>query len=217
MSSPLFLHEEILLLALHDEKGTISHGGFYAYAIGGAILAELIVRRRVELIGPPKKRLVQLLDPKPIGEPLLDECLERVATAKRRGSPSTWVMRFAGARGLRKRMAERLCQRGILREQEKGVLLLFKRRVYPALDPKPEREIVQRLESAIFGDAPVDARTVVLLSLANSAKVLPIVFGKKAIKGRRDRIESLVSEETLGKAVKDAIETAVATMVIVTT
>ena len=41
----LFLHEEILLLALRDEEGTIA-GAMYQYAIGGALLAELLLQTR---------------------------------------------------------------------------------------------------------------------------------------------------------------------------
>ena len=39
--SSLFLHEEILLLALKDEEGTIASGTWYQQAIAGAILATL--------------------------------------------------------------------------------------------------------------------------------------------------------------------------------
>lgn len=213
----LFLHEEILLLALHDEKGTIGMGSTYAFAVGGALLAELFVRRRIEMTGTGKKRYVQLLDPTPVGERLLDESLSRIAAAKRRGTLATWVSRFAGSRQLRNRLADGLCRRGILRAEEKDVLLFFKRRTYPALDPEPEHELVQRLWDAIFTDADADARTIVLLSLANSARLLPMAFDKNALKARRERIEALVAQEELGGAVKGAIEAAqVAMMVAVT-
>lgn len=213
----LFLHEEILLLALRDEKGTIDFGSQYALAVGGALLAELLVRRRVGLISAGKKRFVQLLDATPVGEPLLDEAVRRVAEARRRGTVSAWVSRFGGMRGLRDRLAARLCQRGILRAEEKDVLLFFKRRSYPAVNPEPERDVVQRLHDAIFTDGAVEARTVVLLSLADSARLLPIVFAKDALKARRDRIATLVKQEELGDAVRSAIEAAETTMIIITT
>jgi len=217
LHSSLFLHEEILLLALHDEKGTIDIGSTYAYAVGGALLAELIVRRRIETTGTGKKRYIQLLDPKPIGEVLLDESLSRIAEARRRGTPATWIARFAGSRKLRQRLADGLCRRGILRSEQKEVLLFFKRRTYPALNREPEREIVRRLGDAIFTEADVDARTVVLLSLANSARLLPMVFDGRALKSRHDRIEALVAGEELGSAVKGAIEAAQVAMLIATT
>jgi hypothetical protein len=213
----LFLHEEILLLALRDEKGTIDTGSVYAYAVGGAVLAELLVRRRVELVANGRKRLVQAIDTKPVGDPLLDECLRRIGDARRRGTATTWVSRFAGTRGLRDRLADGLCRRGILRAEEKEVLLFFKRKTYPAVNPEPEREVVQRLEAAIFTESDVDARTIVLLSLANAARLLPMAFEKRALKERRDRIKALVEQESLGNAVKSAIEAAEAAMVLIAT
>lgn len=213
----LFLHEEILLLALHDEKGTIGMGSTYAFAVGGALLAELFVHRRIEITGTGKQRYVQLLDPTPIGEHLLDESLSRIAAARRRGTLATWVSRFAGSRHLRDRLADGLCRRGILRAEEKDVLLFFKRRTYPALDPEPEHELVQRLWEAIFTDADVDARTIVLLSLASRARLLSMAFDKSSLKARRERIEALVEQEELGDAVKAAIEAAQVAMMLATT
>ena len=43
----LFLHQEILLLALRDERGTIESGTMYQYAVGGAILSELLLANRI--------------------------------------------------------------------------------------------------------------------------------------------------------------------------
>ena len=42
----LYLHEEILLLALKDEKGTFVAAS-YEMALGGAILAELLLQKRI--------------------------------------------------------------------------------------------------------------------------------------------------------------------------
>ena len=52
-------------------------------------------------------------------------------------------------------------------------LLLFTRKIYPEINPIPEREIINRLQNTIFTDTEdFDARTGVLLSLANNANIL---------------------------------------------
>lgn len=214
--SGLFLHEEILLLALRDNKGTVDVGSMHAYSIAGAMLAELTVRRRIELVGPEKKRMVQVVDRSLVGEPLLDEALERIAGAKRRGSVPTWVSRLAGTRKMTHRLAQGLCRRGILRAEEKDVLIVFKRKTYPELDPKAEREIVQRLREAIFEGREPDARTVVLLSLAHGTGLLKMVFEKKALKAQKKRIEGLIEGEVLGKAVKAVVEAAQVAIAVAT-
>ena len=46
----LYLHEEVLLLALRDKKGTIDHrAGQFLNVIAGGILAELLIAGKIEL------------------------------------------------------------------------------------------------------------------------------------------------------------------------
>ena len=90
----LYLHEEVMLLALRDEEGTIATGAWYQQAIAGAALAELLLSGRVEA-EETKRKLVDLVDSTPFGDPILDECLEKMRTAKRRASLRTWVSRFS--------------------------------------------------------------------------------------------------------------------------
>ncbi len=207
MQNTLFLHEEILLLALRDEEGTIASGTMYQYAIGAALLAELLLSKRIEVEQSGKRKLVNLISTSPLGEPLIDECLEKVSSAKRRAVLQTWVSRFAGIKNLKHRVAQQLCKRGILRADEDKVLLLFTRKIYPEVNPGPERELIRRLEHAIFTDTrDIDPRTVVLLSLANSTGLLNVVFDKKKLKGRKARIKQIVDGEITGKAATEAIQ-----------
>jgi Golgi phosphoprotein 3 len=207
MQNTLFLHEEILLLALRDEEGTIASGTMYQYAIGAALLAELLLSKRIEVEQSGKKKLVNLISPSPLSEPLIDECLEKVGSAKRRAVLQTWVSRFAGVKNLKHRVAQQLCRRGILRAEEDKVLLIFTRKIYPEVNPEPEAELIERLRHAIFTDAgDVDPRTVVLLSLANSTGLLKVVFDKKKLKGRKARIKQIVNGEITGKAATEAIQ-----------
>jgi Golgi phosphoprotein 3 len=207
MQSALFLYEEILLLALRDEEGTIVSGTMYQYAIGAAILAELLLSKRIEIEQSGRRKLVNLVSATPLGDPLLDECLERIAHAKRRAALQTWVSRFAGTKNLKNRVAQQLCRRGILRADEDKVLLIFTRKIYPEINPEPERELIERLRHAVLTDADeIDCRTIVLLSLANSTGLLKIAFNKKELKDRKVRIKQIVNGEITGKAATEAIQ-----------
>ena len=207
IQTSLFLHEEVMLLALRDEEGTIASGTMYQYAIGAAILAELLLNQRIALDESRKKKLVNLISSQPLGEPLINQCLEKISNAKRRASLQTWVSRFAGVKNLKHRVALQLCERGILRAAEDTILLLFTRKIYPEVNPEPERRLIERLKQAIFTDSrDVDPRTVVLVSLANSTGLLKVVFDKKELKGRKARIKEISDGEITGKAAKEAIE-----------
>ncbi len=203
----LFLHEAIMLLALRDEEGTIASGTMYQYAIGAAVLAELLLNERVAVEASRRRKLVNLLSTTPLGDPLIDECLEKIGRAKRRAALQTWVSRFAGVKNLKHRVAQRLCERGILRASEDKILLLFTRKIYPEINAEPERELIERLRQAIFTDIEdIDSRTMILISLAKSAGLLKVVFDKKELKSRKARLERVTKGEITGKAAAEAIQ-----------
>lgn len=202
----LSLPEETLLLALHDKKGTTGIESMYSYAVGGAVLSELLMSSRVEL-DSSKKKLVHVTSRKSLGDPLLDECLGKIHDSKKPRSAETWVSSFANVKDLKHRLAARLCDRGILKADRDKVLLLFSRRIYPEIDPRPESELVERLRHAIFSESDdLEPRTVVLIALANATGLLNMVFDKRDLKARKSRIERIVSGDIAAQATQEAIE-----------
>jgi hypothetical protein len=206
---PLWLHEEILLLALRDKEGTFASGGWHRHALGGAILAELLLAQRIRQNPADRKKRVEALSPKPLGEPFLDEGLERIRAARRPASLATWVERFAGWKELPHRIAKRLCERGILRADQRKILLLFRQRIYPEVKPEPERRLIDRLNRALFASGTdVEARTVALVSLAYPAGLLRSAFDKRALKRQRALLEMFLEREPAGRALREAIRNA---------
>ncbi|MHC5211450.1 MAG: GOLPH3/VPS74 family protein [Planctomycetota bacterium] len=208
---PLWLYEELLLLALNDEKGTPVFGVQAEFAVGGALLAELLMAERVRLDGTGRKARLQLADHRPLGDELLDECLAKVRDAKRSANLQTWVTRFARLPRLRRRASEGLVRRYILRRQEGRVLLFFPHTTFPERDPGPERELVSRLKRAItHGTSRVDPRSAVLISLASKTGLLRQVFRSKEeraqLKRCKSRIAAIVAGEATGRAAKQAID-----------
>lgn len=204
----LFLHEEVLLLALRDREGTNESGVWLDKALGGAILAELLLSGRLEVERDKKKRFARVVNPDPLGDPVLDECLQRVVAAKKRQQLQTWVTRFANMKGLKRRVARGLCRMGVLREDEGTVLKIFRRIIYPEVDPGPERRIVARLEEAVFGDGPIDPRTMVLVAIAQAGNLLKVHFDKKRLKTRKQRLKDVVAGEAAGSATAQAVAAA---------
>ena len=212
----LFLYEEIMLLALRDEKGTIATG-FPEHVVAGAILAELLLDNRIT-IEDTRKQLVNIINQRPVGDPVIDECIEKMATAKRRASLKAWVQKLADVKDLRHKVARQLCDRGILRAEEDKVLLLFKRRIYPEIDPAPEKKIIKRLRTAIFTDHHrLDPRTVVLVSLASGSDLLRQAFGRKELKTRKKRIEQIANGDMTGQATKEVIAACQTALIIAAT
>jgi hypothetical protein len=86
-------------------------------------------------------------------------------------------------------------------------LWLFERQVYPEINPKPEQELRQAMRDAVLNDSDeVQPKVAIAVALANSAKLLPQVFSKQELKGRRQRIKQLENGELVSKAAKEAVQ-----------
>lgn len=202
-SMPLPIYQEILLLALRDKRGT-PLGLWTTQAIAGGVVGDLVLSDRIALEG--KRSLVTLVDAVPMRDPVLDEHLLRIAESRRRASAPAWIMRWAKQK-LYHAAASQLCEKGVLRESSERVMLLFSRSVYPEVDPKPERAIIERMRRAIFSDdAKIDARTSVLIALASATDLLGANFPKKELRARRKRIEAIRKADAVGKAAKSAVD-----------
>jgi len=211
----LRLHQEVVLLALKDEKGTPA-ASMYRFALAGAVLTELFMEDRVGLEERKRgKPLVMLQSGTQIGDPVLDDALLQIQNARRRANTVTWVQRWAKGQLLHE-TARRLARQGVLRVEEKRVLLLFNRTVYPEMDPGPERRLIERMRAAIFGDAEVDARTAAIVALSHAAGLLNPVFGRKELKARKKRIAALTEDDAVADATRAAIQAAQAAVVAAT-
>ena len=190
----LTLPEQLLLVALRDEEGTIeSKASAYGMALGGAILAELTLAGRIS-IADDKKALVDLVDESPLDDAVLNRSLELVAQAKRRGRAASWVSKFAQQKGLRHHIAQSLCEKGVLRSETGKVMGIFKRRLYPTVDHGPEQQLLGRLRDAIHGNSErVDSRLCVLVALLHQTKMLKVYFDSRELKQRKERLDRLAS------------------------
>ena len=198
----LHLHEQLLLLVLRDHKGTVDYrAGFYNLAMGGAILAELALAGVIR-IEESKKAFVEAMPgtDRPRDE-IMAEALERVRNARRRRRASAWVSTFGNLKRLRHRTALGLSRRGILRTKESQILLVFTRKLYPTIDPGPERKLLARLREAVMGEGEIEAGLGVVLSLAHATGSLRIHFERKELKARKARLKAISAGEHFGSAV----------------
>ncbi|GAB4178705.1 MAG: hypothetical protein Kow00108_14550 [Calditrichia bacterium] len=212
---PITLPEAILLMALKDQEGTVAAGSMLQFALAGAILAELLLNKNITIEEKRRSKPVTFVNDSRVSDVLLRECLEKIRSAKRKASLKTWVTRFSGIKQLKHRVAQTLCNKGILRADEQTILLIFKRKIYPELNPEPERMLIAKLREAIFTDVgDIEPEIMVLISLANGTGILKSVFGRKELKSRKKRLEQIINGELTGKAAKEAIDAMVAVVMM---
>lgn len=215
MNTKYFIYQQLLLLLLKDEEGTLFSGVFYQQALAGAFMADLLLSKHVEIEEKGRSKRLKLISSTPTGDDLLDECLQKLQKARRPASLQTWISRFASLKNMKHRAAESLCRIGILSMKEDTILLLFKRKVYPEINPVPEKEIMDRLHQTIFTDkVDIEPETIILLAICKSANVLGKIFDRKEIRSRKKRIDQIVNGDLIGHATQEVIQSVQAAIAV---
>ncbi|HVS12812.1 MAG TPA: GPP34 family phosphoprotein [Thermoanaerobaculia bacterium] len=201
----LRLHEQMLLLALRDERGTADRkAGMWRLAFGGGLLAELALEDRIE-IEPGKKAIVRVRDRAPLGDPVLDAALARIADAPRPLGAARWVGKLPTL-ALWRESAAGLCRRGVLQRTEGRVLFLFTRTRFPTVDSGPERALHEAIRATVdHDDSPVDQRLASLIGIAHAAGTLWVLYGRKELKARKARLEEIARADRAADATRAAV------------
>jgi Golgi phosphoprotein 3 (GPP34) len=110
----LNLPEELLLLNYYEEKPLLLRAPL-SLSLVGAVLAELLIQKRIKRTGPNLRRKDSLLT----GDPILDEALTVMAGSEESHTAKYWVDRLhLLLRRLQPRLAEQLASKGVLTRTE---------------------------------------------------------------------------------------------------
>ena len=204
---------EDLLMLLHDpETGRpLVHRSKVDLALGGAVLAELIERQRIELTEPhrvTKNRTVIVVDPAPTGDDALDEALQRIAA---RPSTRSHVVVSRISKGVRGRLLDRLAGRGLLRSQDSRFAGVFPTRAWPAVDSAHTEELKRDLHQVLHGKRPPTRHEAAIISLLHAVGRTAKVLGGGAGLDRRElkrRAKAVAERDAAGEAVRQALHAA---------
>lgn len=197
----LNLAEELLLLALEDERGVVhaSASESLDFGLAGAILLSLAVRGKVDL---RDDRMV-VSDSSPTGDEVLDDALEKIRDSRPR-KPNQWVWRL-GRSGLKDQLLGRLVEAGVLRREEHKVLWFIPADRYPSGNTGTEREIRRRVRAAALGDETPGARVAALLSLIKACSLVDEIFSPENSARAYQRLEEISEGELIGRVVSDTV------------
>jgi hypothetical protein len=207
----MLIAEDLLLLLTDDDTGSLTGSGDQVdVALGGALLVELTLARRVDVAGPGERvregRLV-VRDAGPTGDPLLDEAL--AAVGRKEGKKPQGIVAALG-KGTRARLYERLVEAGILRVEKGRVLGIFPRHRWPAENAGEESAVRAGLATSLRTGETTDARVGALVSLLLALKVLHKVVDPESVGLTRRQMNAtakrIAEGDWAGKAVRSAID-----------
>ncbi len=214
----LNLMEELLLLALDDEKGKIlfSSSTELPYALRGAVLLELVIEKKINVID----KKVVLSDPTITGNPILNSALEIIKNKNKKKSIGYWISKLVyKMKSLRKDLFSGLMDKGIIEKEDGKILWLIPTKRYPTKNPIPENEVRKRIIDIVLYDKQPDDRSLMLISLVNSCNLIKEIFPKESRKEAKRKMKKIVKNETFGKEittqVNNEIMMAIAAQIII--
>jgi len=213
----LTLTDKLVLLALDDDKGTfISSTQGFCYALAASVLLELSLKHAIEI----KDKAVVLKSSLKLRDEVLDPCLKLIHESKKNRKIDSWINTISGKEAfIIKTISKRLICKGILRNEEKKFLWVFKSQNYPTSNPRPENELRKSLLNIIVNNQEAQPEEMMLISLVDACKLNEEAYGKEKAKKYEKRIKEVIEQSKNNslinaslKEIHDAIVTSIVLM-----
>ncbi|SDH25550.1 Golgi phosphoprotein 3 (GPP34) [Lentzea fradiae] len=195
----MMLPEDLMLLFVNGQTGKLRVDSISAdNSLAGALLIELVESGRVAF--EPGGKKLQVVDPTPLRNPLLQEALGRFDKPMK---PQRAVERLR--KKVRDTVAAELESRGAVRVEHRKVLGIFPARSYVVTDEARADEVRRVVGDVARGYRGADARTGSLITLLHAVKsVHKVVEGDKRDLNRRAK--DIAAGNWAGDAVRKAVE-----------
>jgi hypothetical protein len=183
------LGEDLVLLSIRPDNGTIATKSRLGYGLRGSELVRLAATGRVGITGD---RIV-VLDGQPTGDEQLDAALASLAGARRPPRPKTWVG-HPGSQIVNTYLA-RLAATGAIRP-ERGTVLAFVPVVrWRIADSARAADARARLDAIARATGPVDTAQAAFAGLASASGLGPVLYPGWANRQLRRRLERIAKGE----------------------
>ncbi len=195
----LTLVEEILLLLLDDEKGTLPPVPQLTlhFVLAGGVLMELAINNRIDC----HIDTLEIIDSKPLNNPILDPYLQRICNEPEHKDVKFWINAIADDGAAIVDLGfQRLVERGVLGESEKRFLWVMKTRSYPMIDGTVEREVKLRIMNILYSEEIPDQRDVVIFCLMDACDMFRTLLGPVELSRMRPRISDVSKLDLIGQA-----------------
>ena len=180
-----------LMLLLLLENGKLLGYGFPDLMVGGAYLADLVLRERVAAAGagePVKAGRLVVRSKAPTEDALLDAALQRLLDKPGR-TPNAAVQLVS--KGARLDVLRRLAADGIVSESRRKALGMFPVSSWPTVDGRPAANLKRELQRVVDGSARPDPEQAVLVSLLLTGGVLHKALPTNDRKSQKARAKQL--------------------------
>ena len=201
----LSLIDQLTLLSLDDDSGSfITDSLSYSYSLAGAILLELSLHNRIEII---LKNKVLVKDKINTGDSLLDEYLNLIVQSKKEKTVQDWIETIGQqADKVKQQTIDKLIKKNILTQKEEKILWVFTVHKYPAKNSEPEDSLKQRLNSIIENNEWPQLNEIMLLSLVDTCELHKEIFGKEKAEEYQKKMKTIIKNVQISAIMNQTVK-----------
>lgn len=172
----LTIYEELLLLSIHEAKGTFIHSvaDRVTLGIGGAVLAELALMGNIKL---SKNHRLKLIDDSKTDIDVLDEAIAALKESGKDRKFGYWINTFTKrAEKFRQKIIESLIQKGVFTQDDENIFWAIPSPLQPDLNASTKYLVNKRLRGIVLAQEELQSRDITLLTLIKACGLLNLVF-----------------------------------------
>ncbi len=208
LKHPLIIPEEFIITILNEQTGYFHQveGWTLNCATIGAVLAELSLKSRIDT----DEDTLFLLDSTKTGEPILDMCLEEIASHPDPQEPQYWIERLAvHSEEIIDITLKRLVKLEILTHHEGEFYTTSHCAWHAELQQYPKsdsvgKHIKSRVEEAIFTDIIPDPRDSLIIGILNACDIIKFMF--EIDEEHEKRIDLVCKMELINRVISTAVK-----------
>lgn len=201
--NPFSIPEIIILLALHEEKGSTKFVASFnlEFAIAGAILAEMKLKKIIEF---EAKKVILKKDN--ADDVVIAKAIEMIADKPNNKTIAYWIDKLSSKSNRFKKIClQKLCNEGIVKKVESKILGLIPIAYYPLRDPIKKRQIENTIGEYVMRQDLSDERINTILILLKAVGMIGYVLDKNQKCKIGTQLKEMVKNDLIAKEVKSAI------------
>ena len=202
----LNVNEQFFLLCLHEDKVVVlpnASSGF-SFWLGGGVLTDLALLGRISI---NENHRLNLASKEPIGNPLLDETLQKIQGTDGAKKIGYWMDDFDfKPKKVFAQLYGRLLDEGVLNQVDEDYVWVRSSIADIAQAASPKFCLKRQLRSVTLAQVEPDLQATALLGLVLASNKLDLVFFKDERKLARRRIDELLMSEAMRNPVAQYIQ-----------
>ncbi len=209
----LALYEDLFLIAVHEEKGTLPAWAAEKLPPGlaGAMLCELGLMGKIKV---KEKHHLEVLDETPCGDELLDEAVAEIRAVKQERKAQYWVthLNFKPKKSY-PRIVARLADKGLVTQEDDRLTWVIPAPGQPEGAPQAPQInasakylLKARLRAILLAGVEPSLRELALLGLLQACSLLELVVTRDERRLAARRIRELLLAEALKNPIAQTID-----------